>query len=248
MGMVRPCVIGALWDYNERSCQSYLLEGTGVGLFDKLFKKKLPEVYSEDEQNTIETHISTCYGKFDSVLHEIVSPDIHVDICVIPPTTDRNYFTMVTMGMGAHRMNVPKELRNQGFDRAELLIALPSDWNIEDEDEKWYWPLRWLKILARLPGENNSWLGYGHTIPNGEPFAENTLLSGIMLTMPYFFGQEAASCRLGNGESVNFYQLMPLFDDEMNYKLEHGAEALEDLFSESFDLVVDIGRKSVVGT
>ena len=216
-------------------------------MFKKPFKKKeLPEVYSEQEMEAIEAHINARFGRFDNVFHEIVSPDIHVDICVIKPEAERNYYTLVTMGMGAHRMNVPRELNAKAFERAELLIALPPDWEIENSDEKWYWPLRWLKVLARLPGEHNTWLGYGHTVPNGQPFAENTKLCGVLLTMPYFFGTQAASCNLPGGGEVNFYQVLPVYEEEMNFKIEHGAEALENLFPDDFDLVVDIARKSVV--
>ncbi len=33
-----------------------------------------------------------------------------MDICAVPPSEGRDYYTLVTMGMGAHRMNVPEEL------------------------------------------------------------------------------------------------------------------------------------------
>ena len=80
-------------------------------------------------------------------------------------------------GMGAHRMNVPEELAEYKLERAELAIALPSDWKLDQEsmkDEKWYWPIRLLKSLARLPINCDSWLGHGHTVENREPFADNT--------------------------------------------------------------------------
>ena len=217
------------------------------------FKKKLPELYTEDEMNAVESHISSHFGEYKSVLHEIVSPDIHVDICMIEPTAERNYHTLVTMGMGAHRMKVPKDLRKSKVDRAEVLITLPPDWKLpigdlevsgEGGDEKWYWPLRWLKILARLPGEQDTWLGYGHTVPSGEPFAENTDLCGVLITMPYYFGNEAAVCTFPDGTEINFYQVVPLYDNEMNFKIENGAEALEDLFPDDFDMVVDVDRKN----
>lgn len=51
--------------------------------------------------------------------HEIVSPDIHIDVAIIEPTPERNYYTLVTMGMGAHRMSVPLSLEGENFDRAE---------------------------------------------------------------------------------------------------------------------------------
>ena len=69
-----------------------------------------PEVYSEEEMETIEGHIQQYFGEFETVFHELSSPDIHVDICVVPPSSERNYYTLVTMGMGAHKMNVPEEL------------------------------------------------------------------------------------------------------------------------------------------
>ena len=219
-----------------------------------MFEKNLPEMYTEDEINTLEAHISSHFGEFKNVLHEIVSPDIHVDLCVIEPTEERNYYTLVTMGMGAHRMNIPEYLREYKIDRAELLITLPPDWKLpigdlqvsDEDEEKWYWPLRWLKVLARLPGERDTWLGYGHTVPNGKPFAENTELCGVLLTMPYFFGPEAAVCKFSDEGEVNFYQVVPLYDNEMNFKIENGAEALENLFPEDFNMVVDINRKNLL--
>ena len=100
--------------------------------------------------------------------------------------------------------------------------------------------------MARLPIEHNTWLGYGHTVPNGESFAENTELSGMLVTMPYFFGEKSATCKLPNKDIVRFYQLVPLYENEMQYKIENGAEALENLFSDDFDMVVNINRKCLV--
>ena len=102
--------------------------------------------------SAIERHIQNTFGAFENVFHELVSPDIHVDICVVPPTEERNYYTLVTMGMGAHRMNVPKELAEYKLERAELAIALPPDWKLDAEslkEERWYWPIGLLKVLAR---------------------------------------------------------------------------------------------------
>ena len=85
------------------------------------------------------------------------------------------------MGMGAYKMNIPDGLKEYRLERAELMVTLPSDWEVNNNAEEWYWPLRWLKILARFPLEENTWLGWGHTIPKGESFAENTDLSGISI-------------------------------------------------------------------
>ena len=189
----------------------------------------VPEVYTEEEMEAVEGHIQQYFGKVENVFHELVSPDIHVDICMVPPTEERDYCTLVTMGMGAHRMNVPEELAEYKLERAELAIALPADWKLDQEsmkDEKWYWPIRLLKSLARLPINCDSWLGHGHTVENREPFADNTKLCTATLIGPQDTEDGSEVCTLPGGEEVNFYQVIPLYEDELDYKLEHDVDAL----------------------
>ena len=180
--------------------------------------------------SAIEQHIKNTFGEFENVFHELVSPDIHVDICVVPPSDERDYYTLVTMGMGAHRMNVPEELAEYKLERAELAIALPPDWKLDEEslkDERWYWPIGLLKVLARLPISNDTWLGFGHTMDKQSPFAEDTELCAALLVGPQdvvWNGGEV--CTLPSGEEVNFYQVIPLYRNEMEYKMEHDADAL----------------------
>ena len=189
----------------------------------------VPEVYTEEEMEAVEGHIQQYFGKVENVFHELVSPDIHVDICMVPPTEERDYCTLVTMGMGAHRMNVPEELVEYKLERAELAIALPADWKLDQEsmkDEKWYWPIRLLKSLARLPIASDTWLGFGHTMDHKENFAENTKLCAAILTGPQSTEEGGEVCTLPGGEEVNFYQVIPLYEDELDYKLEHDTDAL----------------------
>lgn len=204
-----------------------------------------PEMYLKEEMDAIEAHIMTYFGNYDKVFHELVSPDIHVDIAVIEPSQERNYYILCTMGMGAHRMAVPPEQEEQ--ERAELLICLPPDWNLEQTDEeKWYWPLRWLKILARLPIEEDTWLGWGHTIPNGEPFAENTRFTTMMLLNPGAFDKAAKSCALPGGGTVNFYQLIPLYEEESQFKIKYKTEKLLSLLEDDALEQVKLDRPSVI--
>ena len=191
----------------------------------------VPEVYTEEEMNAVEEHIQQYFGKFENVFHELDSPDIHVDICVVPPSEERDYYTLVTMGMGAHRMNVPEELAEYKLERAELVIALPGNWKLKHEDlknERWYWPIRLLKTLARLPIASDTWLGFGHTMDNEDDFAKDTKLCAAMLTGPQDTEDGSEVCILPSGEEVNFYQVIPLYRDELEYKMEHDADALLD--------------------
>ena len=208
----------------------------------------VPEVYTEEEMEIVEGHIQQHFGAFEHVFHELASLDIHVDICVVPPSEERDYYTLVTMGMGAHRMNVPEELAEYKLERAELAIALPKDWKLKQEDmkdDRWYWPIRLLKSLARLPIASDTWLGWGHTMDNQEPFAPDTELCAAILTGPQGTEDGSEFCTLPGGEEINFYQVIPLYRDELEYKLAHDADALLDKM-EGISFVVEPDRQDAI--
>ena len=216
-------------------------EGPAVELDDE--EDGPTEQYTQEEMAAVEEHIAGHFGPVEKVFHELVSPDIHVDICVVEPSETRGYYTLVTMGMGAHCMHVPEELAGHRLDRAELAVALPPDWRPEGDgmEEGQYWPIRLLKTLARLPIACDTWLGWGHTMDNQQPFAPDTELCGALLIAPQGAEEGAETCVLPGGEEVNFYQVIPIYRNEMEYAQRHGAEALlEQMTGVSF--VVDPRR------
>ena len=206
-----------------------------------------PGMYEQEDWDAVEAHMERYFGPCDNVFHEIMSPDIHVDIYIMKPTPQRNYYVLSTFGMGAHRMNVPEELAEKKLERAEIIVTLPPDWKVTESGEEWYWPIRWLKILARLPINEEGWLGWGHTIanPDDAPFAENTKLCGLVLTEPQGFDEDAVCCPLPGGDEVNFYHMIPLTFEEMQFKLAHDAQTLLARFTPEQLAVVDIHRESV---
>lgn len=195
------------------------------------------EVYEEEDLERLDEYISEHFGEFNQVFHEIVSLDIHLNVCIIPPEDGRNFYTLVTMGMGAHAMNLPAEYADMGLERAELMICLPEDWNLENEEEKWYWPVRLLKTLARLPVQEDGWLGWGHTIDYDKPFDGSTGLCGAILIDPVDFGDVEDECVLADGSIVNFYQIVPLYREELDFKQKTDAESLLKKLSENVTIV-----------
>ena len=218
------------------------------GTFWSSEENRVPEVYTEEEMSAVEQHIKNTFGEFENVFHELVSPDIHVDICVVPPSKERDYYTLVTMGMGAHRMNVPEELAEYKLERAELAIALPPDWKLDEKslkNERWYWPIGLLKVLARLPISNDTWLGFSHTMDKQSPFAEDTKLCAAILTGPQGVEEGGEVYTLPSGEEVNFYQVIPLYHNEMEYKMEHDADALLEKMA-GISFVVNPTRQNAI--
>lgn len=198
------------------------------------------EMYDEDELDALEEHIKEHFGEFPTVFHETVSKDIIIDIACIPPTEERNYYTLVTMGMGAHIMNIPDALPAEENGRAELLICLPPDWKLGESTDEWFWPIHLLKDLARLPVNTDSWLGWGHSVDH-QAYLANTQFCASLLLFPEGVSEEAEVCTLPNGDKVNFFEVVPMCREEMLYKIEHGTKPLLERMK-NVSHVVDIER------
>ncbi len=205
---------------------------------------------SEGNIDEITVHIERYVGKVDHVFHELISELVHVDIHIVNPTVEKPFYTLVTSGMSDLPMNVPEG--HEALKYAELCISLPPDWKLNQEDfgdENNYWPLRWMKVLSRLPHEYNTWLCHGHTIPNGdpaEPFAQNTLLNTMMLFQPILHDERFASLELSD-KTIHFYSILPLYTDEVNLKLKKGMDALFDGFDKiGLTELLDINRPNTV--
>ena len=206
--------------------------------------------YSEEEMDKVSDYIKQQYGEFDIVAHELVSPDIHCDIAIVPPTDDQPYYKLVTMGAGAFKMNVPEDLKSDVYERAEYVVFLPADWNIKSDKEEDYWPIRMLKTVARLPVSMDDWLFYRHTVnltDDESPVAENTGFNSCVLFISFGKGNkpvEPLKLDLSDKE-VAFFQLVPLYPEELEFKLEHSFDELEDIMDDDlYDPVVDIHREN----
>ena len=219
-----------------------------------IFKKKKARgnsryLYTKQELAEFEAYVEKSLGSYDHVFHEIVSSDIHLDIIIIPPTEEQPYYKLVTMGAGAYKMEIPKEFRKFNIAHAEYVIFLPEDWKIDSSQEADYWPVRHLKVLARLPVMTNTWFAYGHTLQaneGGNPFASNTKFIGSMLKEARDQAGEPMTLKLSSGKTIRFYQVIPLYSEEMDYKLKHDAdELIEKLALLPGFPVVDLTRENV---
>ncbi len=214
----------------------------------------------------IDRHVEKTIGPIAMVFHEKVSPTIHLDLLVVGPTNRRvsdklpcggKHFTIVTSGMSTQPMNVPRGYKGPKF--MELMIALPPDWpglhadgtfdQKTMQDERSWWPFRRLKDAARLPAEHNTFLGLGHTIPNGEnaaPYADNTRLGCMLVSLP-LMAPESFDLVINDNVSICFLALMPIYPEEMELKLRDGGAKLDKLM-DAADLteLIDVKRPNLV--
>ena len=205
----------------------------------------------EDSIERISAHIEEHIGPVAVVFHELISDLVHVDIHMVAPTAERPYHTLITSGMSDLPMTTPAGADLPRY--AELIISLPPEWRLTQEafnDERNYWPIRLLKTLARLPHEHETWLGFGHTIPhNGdpaEPYAKNTELCCALLSQPQLIPEPALGITVDDEKTIWFYSVVPLYRDEMEFKLKKGSDALFKLLeAHEVNEVLNIKRRSV---
>lgn len=212
---------------------------------DRRFELVAPVSAGEE---AVKRHVERHLGPVESVLHERVSSLIHLDVLVVAPRPQRNFYTLVTAGMSDRPMNAP--VPNARF--AELLIALPADWRLADADrgdENNFWPIRLLRTLARLPHEFSTWLWAYHTVPNGDPpkpYADNTRFTGAAILPPVRVPQAFWTLPVDRDKTISFLAVYPLHEGEMRLKLERGAQALMDrLARHRVTELLDIGRADV---
>ncbi|MCW0455446.1 suppressor of fused domain protein [Xanthomonas sacchari] len=198
----------------------------------------------------IGAHIERHLGSVAGVLHEIISDTVHLDVHVVPATDEVPYLRLVTSGMSDLPMAVPEGVGAPRF--MELMLTLPPDWPITQDDfqdERHYWPLRLLKTLARLPHKYDTWLGFGHTVPNGhpaEPYAPGIGFDGAIVLPPVSTPEAFGELVVDADKTIVFMTLVPLYPEEMALKLKKGAEALMDRFdAKGLQDVIDPARPNV---
>ena len=197
--------------------------------------------YSPSEAEAVGRYISAKFGKY-SFISEEGAERAHINICVIAPHKGHNFYTLSTMGLGAYRMDIPDEARGGlgAAERAELIMQLPPYWRINSEDERWFWPVQLLIDMAYfLMMDEKAWFGEGHVIASEVPYAGNTRLSGVILTVPEEVQDEPFT--LPDGSRVNFYQLVPLYPEEIELLNEDTADLLVNMIKEC-GTIVDIKR------
>ena len=173
-----------------------------------------------------------------------------LSIFVVAPTDERPFLTLVTAGMSDAPMDAPKD----EWKLAELCFLLPAAWPVERDawDESQQWTLLWLKYLAQMPRETGGWLGYGHTIPNGEPpcqLDDTTQAVSVMLIPPVSLPERFARLRVGETDVdiINFWTLVPLLPDELRLKLQAGTPTLlEKMEKAKLSDILEPGRDSVL--
>jgi hypothetical protein len=181
------------------------------------------------------------FGEAANVSHEIIPLIPHIDVYTYERGQQgRDFCTLVTSGMSDLEMSIPAGA--EAPRRVELIFYC------SEPNQEYIKTMRW---LAHFPHDQKSWIGSGHTIPNGnppEPFWGSSALDTILLLQPIVKRDTTLPDELIlGGEPVHFLWVVPLTTPECNLKLAKGFGAILKLFQQNHHPhVFDPNRTSYV--
>jgi len=181
------------------------------------------------------------------VFDDVESKDNHIDVYWIKPDLEyRPYSILVTCGMSRFPMIVPKGYEDKRF--IEVAMLFPMDWDFSDiksKPDSIAWPINHLQSIGKMPISENTWIGFGHTIgcnkSKGDCFSGTGFNSTIIL--PSIRLPESFTKISNKDDLITIYSAVPLYPEELKYKLDNDSNALIDKFNEfNIQEIIDINR------
>lgn len=153
---------------------------------------------------------------------------LHADFHVLefPPNARHGLFVYCTVGMSADRMD-------------EHLIELFAFSPKPD--------LKLVEMMTYCASYHRTGLPLNihHTVNIGQPWLDSSICDHAFISLPYLDGQGIEIFDFEQHE-IHCYWLIPITRAERNYKMEHGCEALEQLFEEKGLDYANPGRACLV--
>lgn len=201
--------------------------------------------FSPYELQTVEDHIIEHFGSISRTIPVKESENLNLRIYVIEPTKEKDFYTIVTCGMGVYKMELPDDFKDTDLDRIELLMYLSPAWNMDlalskptglitggtvtpifgSMYDEWNYPVKILKNLAQAPVNNDSYFVMGNIMDDEEPLSPSTNDTGGILISPAYISEEGCVCTLPDGEKVRFLQIMPI----QTYEIDRAADLDQSL-------------------
>jgi len=206
----------------------------------------------DEHADAISTHLDERYKSDEiTVFHEMVSPDIHLDVYFIQ-SEQHSFNILLTSGMSTLEMTVPSTVENpDDYKFAELMVLVPKSITFgqvtgENPND---WIIDMLKESARFPHHYDTWLAIGHTLQatsDMQPYADNTNFTGVVILPSASFDEDFTTVAFGD-QVINIYSVFPLYADEISYKITNGYSSFFDkLVTKDASDIFNYDRKSLL--
>ncbi len=185
---------------------------------------------SNDTMTELEQELAKRFGEKSLTTVEVNEGEIPLILLKID--TKSPVSVLMTNGLSDFEMQVPEKMKGREYN--ELFFCIPSYWDLSDKQNintNWIYP--WIQRMVKYVREKNSWFGPGHTMPCGNPFQALSpimKLNHFFLSDPILLAEELRPLQIGE-KTVHFLAIIPIFEDEMDYKQGKGTFKLLKKFS-----------------
>ncbi len=157
---------------------------------------------------------------------------------------------LMTASLSNYQMPVLEKWVGREFN--EIYFCLPTYWDFDDlENPNFSWVYDWIYKLERFVRDRNTWYGPGHTIPTANPEVpiSNLMKQEYFIFLdPILLQKELAPASI-QGKTVHFLSIVPLFGDELDYKMGKGTQKfVRKLIQRNYDEKLDDYRKSILNS
>jgi hypothetical protein len=193
--------------------------------------------YENSPMGLLDKHYRKFIGPLDEkVWHSTDQKDVHIDVYQFAPSPERPFWTLLTSGMSFQPQFVPEDSELSG--RTELIMYV---------HEVKGWMVNVLKGLAEMPFEQQTFIYWHHTVPNGKPMTANPSLLTSFFFMPPYFEDPPFSRLMINEEPIDILWMFPITENEREYIVKNGGKAFENLIIENeISQIVDEDRLSLI--
>ena len=195
--------------------------------------------YSEDEKNAVIEYITKTFGNIDSYIHKNDNPDYPITIAVVTVPWTERYRVFVTIGLGAY-MGFDVSDDEPMLHRTELVAYIPCDVPIKEYTHIQTWVSSVMFQFAEMVELDGSFLDVGHTISYGGCLDETVDYNGVLFLPNTESNSHSLRCKLPDGYIISFLQMIPLFEEELMYKIENGFHKLSELLINTLGENTDI--------
>lgn len=266
--IIRSMSLALSFDLLSLFLVSLLIFVVGKFLLGNLFHRT--KCYTVAEMESFQESAEKAFGDSPAIFHEKESSDIHLDFLLFPPNEHCPFFTLCTMGLGAHRMNVPvHEMQEEakehpelntlmfpGWDRTELLMYLPADWApawmkegaSEEEIRRSFWPIQTMTVAARYMVSARIWYAFSHTYSDGAPLFPGSDFVAIVFASPLPDCRTPGFTLKAGDKNVSVLQLIPLTASEYQaIKTDNAYEWLRNALPADAESMVNFRRERMKG-
>lgn len=207
-----------------------------------------PETYTPASLQNIRQHISDHIGEAEYYMQMSLDNGLLVEIDIVRPTYYRNFYTLVTVGLGAY-LN-PEVAVNGGTGRCELTFYLPANWQTDCEEwnkENRNWPIDLLKTFVGKAVSDG--ISVGTVVDNGGAFDNCT--AQCAATLIEQVEDEMRVCTLEGDVKVEFLSVFSIYREECEFLRANGVDALMQTIDDDLEIIqvapLCLSRKNVLG-